>query len=342
MFSRLAALSFLLLLAGCPDPDAPPPPPPPHTQETFHEVVMLPGEGPLRTGFVLVSEADNQPGNPWSYFRHEDKTIGNFCYDLAVDPNGVNRYLSDVRRVDDNWFVFVHSGLGNGVWTEQPYSLAIPTLDTSFSSCVPTRIEHLTGDLFGIIWSGNGQMQTALFNSSANPAGSLVLGDTFDHDDFAANEDGDVMSVRNASLAFFNDEVRIVWPSPENDQINLVRGQVTPTSFTVETASLFFNHNFDRISDALATTDKFYVATSNDDGITLWERSTSLNWEPELTCPGRALDTGKLLYQDPDGNLITLASTPSFNSIRVNLNDCSTSTLILPARNGVISYHPGV
>lgn len=330
MFYR-SVLSAVLacMLAGCPQE-----PPPIHTQETYHEVVVT--AAGLRTAFRLVNLPSDAPNNPWTYHNHTDKPELN-CYDLAIDPNGVNRFVSFVGKDDDdNWSVQIYTGLGASIWSEDPDILNIPDPDT-YASCARSRIEHLTGDLFGIIWAGNGGINSALLDTSKNPPFNLTLGNTFEHDDFDSDENWGRLTVRNASMALFNDELRIVWAPHDKDQIQMVRGQITNGSIQLESSSSFFNHSYNVISDVLATENEFFVATSDDEGVTLWERSTSLNWEIYEQCENHALNDGKLLYRNPEGHFLTLTSAGL-----LNLTTCQTSSFVLPIVSGVISYHPGI
>lgn len=318
-----------LMLAGCPQES-----PPIHTQETYHEVVVT--ANGLRTGFRLVDLPSDSPSNPWTYFSHTDKPDLN-CYDLSVDPNGVSRFVSFVGKDDDDvWRLRIYTGLGASIWSENPDTLDIPDPDI-FASCARSRIEHLTGDLFGIIWAGNDGINSALLDTSKSPPFNLTLGDTFEHSDFELDEDSNRLSVSNASMAFFNGGLRIVWAPREKDQIKMVRGQITDGGIQLETASTFFNHSYNAISDVLATETQFFVATSDAEGITLWERSTSPNWQVYQQCENSTLSSGKLLYRNPQGDLFTLTTAGL-----INLTSCQTSSFVLPVRSGVISHHPGI
>lgn len=330
MFYRFVLAGVLpFMLAGCPGE-----PPPIHTQETYHEVVVT-VDG-LRTAFRPVDLPSDPPTNPWTYFHHTDKPELN-CYDLAVDPNGVNRFVSFVGEEDDDtWRLRIYTGLGASIWSENPDILDIPDPDI-FSSCVPSRIEHLTGDLFGIIWADNDGINSALLDTSKNPPFNLTLGDTFEHDDFEFDENSDRLSVRNASMALFKDELRIVWAPREKDQIQMVRGQISDDGIQLNSSSSFFNHSYDAISDVLATETEFFVATSDAEGITLWERSTSPNWQVYEQCENNTLSPGKLLYRNPEGDFLTLTTAGL-----INMTSCQTSSFVLPVISGVISYHPGI
>lgn len=318
----VASCSLLLLVQACEDGGFTVPP-------SYHDVVVT--ANGLRTGYRTA-------GDPQWHFHSHDDVPELDCYDLAIAPNGALRYLSYVHRAESgDWRVSVRTGLGATEWASTFSSITVPAALPQPYDCARSRIEHLTGTLYGIFWLAEGEMHSALFDSSKAPGADLVVGEPFAHASFEENEDFERLSARSLSAVYFNDEVRVVWSPLERNRINMVSGALGPGGIDFDTASTFTAHEHEDMSDALAHDGALHVATADGERVRLWSRAGTVQWVETASCESDDRLPNRLLYADGNGGVQVLLGRGAL----LDFSDCSGTPFPLPVSSGVVSYFPG-
>jgi len=265
-------------------------------------------------------------------FEHEDLSTGD-CHDLAASPNGVQRFLTYIETEDGQSQLNVRTGLGNNVWSTSDIELDIP--DVTFSDC--THISHLRDNLYGIVWTVDGALHSALF-APDNPEGQeLLAGETVEGFSISG-------SITGISLSFYDDSVMLVWVREDGSRINMMRGQVSDSELSFAGIATFTQVSIASHSNAVAGPDGLYMATADDSDVNLLHTNGSgTDWSVVSSCESNRQIHSTLLYVDQDGDWRTLLSAFSLTNERMlNFSNCSTELFQIPVGRGRrITYSSG-
>jgi len=291
--------------------------------------------GSISNPVTTMTRPDEEDG-AWSFYSEHTGLDGADCYDLEVAPNAGQRFLAFVSEVTDGqWRLSVRAGLGNTVWGSTDSVLDITA--SPGSGCIQPYIGHLKDDLYGVLWIVDGTLYSAAFVPD-NPLGFEVIeGDV--EDSFF-----DGVSVRGVSLAYYDDEVRMIWMSPERDRILQMRGQISDAGFNLAGIATYTSLTSTTHSSVIATEDGLYIAAADGSTVKLYRSAGAGNdWTEIASCDLDRQIQSSLLYVDPQG--VKRALVTGFgNGVQrtLSFDDCSSPLLQLPA--GVprrIKYSPG-
>ena len=340
----LGLLASMVFLGGCPEPQDGEEPVDNSIPASFNSVMMTNTTIDPVTTMTRLDEPDAD----WSFYREFEDLEEGDCYDIAVSPNAVQRFLAySTEGSDGQWRVAVRTGIGNDVWGAPDNDARIVVPEGPEFGCITPYINHVKDGLFGVLWIVNGTLYSAVFAPGNTQGFELTLGDS-------ADGFMDDVSIRSVSLANFNDALRVIWMRPERDRIMQLRGQISATALTLFDGATFTPLDSSSHSDVVALEDGqaeggsygdgLYVAAAHEGEVTLYRSSgAGTDWTEVTSCESSWGISHSLLYADQDGDLRALLTGASITNQRtLSFADCSLEVLQVPIGNsGRITYSPG-
>lgn len=330
----LFILGAVVFLAGCPD-SSDDEPQDNSIQPTFNSVMMT----NTTVAPVTTMHRPDTPDADWSFYREfEDLEEGN-CYDIVVAPNAGQRFLAYTAEDEDGqWRLFVRASLGTEIWGSPENDSRSEPLSAPEFGCITPYINHLKEDLYGIAWVVDGTLSTAVFVPE-NPTGfELILGE--EEDAFFAG-----VPIKDISLAYYNDSLRVIWMRPERDRIMQLRGQVSDSGMTLFDGATFTELDSTSHSDVIAREDGLYIAAADRSAAKLYHSAgAGTDWSEVASCDTPYDISHSLLYVDQAGSVRTLLTGASITNQRsLSFDDCSMDVLQVPIGNrGRITYSSGI
>jgi hypothetical protein len=333
LYAAPAVVTVLQFTACDPDENPIPGAPP-----TFTEVVAT--ANGIRTGFM-----PDTPNANWTYFTHGDVFADGACGDMAVAADGIMRSLAVIRPdTGRTRALVIRTGLGPANWSTTFTTAVIPdTAGSNFGNvpqCTPLRMTRMRDGLHAIVWTN--QTSDSLFNAvynSDNPQ-TLNFGPAVARPAVLRG-----VSARNISLAFFQDQVRLLWTDTANQRINMLSGTLSANGITFSPTVQSTSAANEEISEPVVVNDTLFVAVRTTSGVEL-RRKTAANLPLAVhaTCTNTGPFRGRLLFRDSSNVFWVSESAMPQNSTNVRLrsfSDCSTRDIEAPIVFGQLQYHPG-
>jgi hypothetical protein len=197
------------------------------------------------------------------------------------------------------------------------------------------RAAHLHGDVYGVIWTADGELHHALFDSSQPPSDDLVLGEPLE---FPSLES---VTADRTSLTWWKGDAYAVWSDGPGERIETLRGVQGASGLGFGPNATFTPYPHDALSSVITHDGALFVAAKVGDEIRLLRTDTGgTGWGEVSSCDSMGDIRGGLLFADADG-VVWVAESISYSSWLRSFADCETTDFPLPLTTGRLRYHPG-